>query len=170
MGSVLSDHGITVDLPAGWEGRIMLRQPGTIGSRAAPPGAAQRTQGAPTGDRTNPVVHLANFALPAERGDFGSGAVDLMGFANLLVVLFEYGAESVGTALFANRRPRQLTPAQFRADALQHALPGQAGSQHFFTESGRAFCLYVVLGARRNATSLTRLANQTLAATTITPR
>ena len=170
MGTVLSDHGITVDLPAGWEGRIMVRQPGAAPPANALPGPAQRARGATAGDRPNPVVHLANFALPAERGDFGSGAVDLMGFSNLLVVLFEYGPESVGTALFAGTRPRRLSPAQFRADALQHALPGQAGYQHFFTESGRAFCLYVVLGARRNATQLTHLANQTLAATTIAPR
>lgn len=169
MGSVLSDQGITVDLPPGWEGRIMVRQPQTV------PRAQQQAPGSPPppgppADQPNPVVHLGNFALPADRGDFGSGAVDLMGFGNLLVVLFEYGAESVGTPLFANPRPRNLQPGQFHRDTLQRAIPGQAGFQQFFTESGRAFCLYVVLGAQRNARHLAGLANHTLDATTIAPR
>ena len=58
----------------------------------------------------------------------------------------------------------------FSANALQRAIPGQAGCQRFFTESGRAFCLFVVLGAQRNATRLVPLGNQVLTATTIEAR
>ena len=175
MGSVLSDHGITVDLPQGWEGRIMLRQgPQAPTAALREPGstagqAAGGLRGWP-GEQPNPVVHLANFALPADRGDFGSGAVDLMGFNNLLVVLFEHGSVAVGKALFAKPRPTVLRADHFSPNALQRVLPGQGGFQHFFTENGRAFCLYVVLGSMRNATTLTGMATQTLRATSIARR
>jgi hypothetical protein len=173
MGSVLSDQGITVDLPEGWEGRIMVRQappPSTADLRApgtTGPVAGQRGW---AGELPRPIAHLANFALPADRGDFGSGAVDLMGFDNLLVVLFEHGPEAVGTALFDQARPAELHADQFDRNALQRAIPGQAGFQHFFTEQRRAFCLYVVLGSQRNATALAALATQTLRATSIAAR
>ena len=92
-------------------------------------------------------MHLANFALPEQRGDFGSGAVDVMRSGDVLVVLFEYGPESIGQALFRRRGvPRNLRPDMFSGSALQRTVPGQAGTQIFFTEADRAFCLYVVLG------------------------
>ena len=85
----LSGHGITTDLPAGWEGRIT--------KRVTPTG---RADGRGTlGEVPGPVVHLANFALPEQRGDFGSGAVDLMGSGHVLLTLFEYGPDSGGRAL-----------------------------------------------------------------------
>ena len=49
--------------------------------------------------------------------------------------------------MFARRgMPTDLTPGMFRRSALQRTVPGQAGCQVFFTENGRAFCAYVVLG------------------------
>jgi hypothetical protein len=33
---------------------------------------------------------------------------------------------------------------------LQRTIAGQSGVQRFFTEAGRAFCLYVVVGAHVN--------------------
>ena len=113
-------------------------------------------------------MHLANFPLPEQRGDFGSGAVDLMGTGHLLIVLFEYGPESVGQALFRRQgMPDRLRPAMFSGSALQRTIPGQAGAQVFFTEAERAFCLYVVLGRHREATKLVPLANRALSATRI---
>lgn len=175
MGTVLDDQGITVDLPQGWEGRIMVRAappPGAPGLHA--PGAPGRGpvvggQGWP-GEQTNPVVHLANFALPADRGDFGSGAVDIMGVSNLLMVLFEFNKESAGTPLFANTRPAAVAPGDFDKNTLQHAIPGQVGYQRFFTEARRAFSLYIVLGSQVDAPALAAMANQTLHATSIAPR
>lgn len=163
----LQAHGIETDLPPGWEGRIALR---------TPPGAGARTAGETTptgtlGEIPNPVVHLANFALPEQRGDFGSGAVDVMGDDNVLVVLFEYGPESVGKALFKTRGvPTNLTPAMFSGSALQRTLPNQAGVQVFFTVENRAFCCYAVLGRQSNASRVLPQANTTLAATRIAPR
>jgi hypothetical protein len=157
----LQAHGIETDLPPGWEGRIGVR---------TTPSEATRSLGT-VGEIPNPIVHLANFALPEDRGDFGSGAVDLMGESNVLVVLFEYGPECVGTALFERQGlPKDLTPNMFSASALQRTLPGQAGCQIFFTENDRAFCCYTVLGRQANATRVLPQANATLSATRILPR
>lgn len=122
-------------------------------------------------ERPNPVVHLANFALPEQRGDFGSGAVDVMTEDDVLIVLFEYGPECVGTALFRRRGiPVDLRPAMFSSSALQRTRAGQAGCQVFFTEQGRAFCCYTVLGRQSSAARVLPQANATLAATRIAPR
>jgi len=140
-------HGIRAELPNGWEGRISRRQPGTMtGRRGAAAGGAELAED------TGPVLHMGNFALPEARGDFGSGAVDLMGTGHLLVVLVEYGPDSVGTALFptVSSVPR-LTGRMFSSQALQRVQRGQAGAQRFFTLNGRAFCLYVVVGDQREA-------------------
>lgn len=119
----------------------------------------------------NPVMHLGNFALPPDRGDFGSGAVDVMTAQHALIVLLEYGPECVGTALFRPRGlPEALRPADFSPNALQRQLPRQAGHQRFFTEAGRAFCLFVVLGAQANAPTLCAKTNAVLRATTIGAR
>ena len=160
----LAAHDIETDLPAGWEGRITRR--------AEPPAIAAgvAARGAP-GERTHPVVHLANFALPEHRGDYGSGAVDVMTGQDILIVLFEFGPEAVGQPLFARRGlPRTLAPARFSPNALQRTRPGQVGRQIFFTEHDRAFSLYVVLGSRGAVTVLAPKADRVLRATTIGPR
>lgn len=125
----LAHLGLVVDIPAGWDGRIYRRTP------------------AASGEMTHPVLHAANFALPEERGDFGSGAVELMTPAHAFVSLLEYDAESASTPLFARPGfPLRLSADAFAPNQLQRALPGQAGVQRFFSERGRAFCLYVVVG------------------------
>jgi hypothetical protein len=58
----------------------------------------------------------------------------------------------------------------FAANALQRRLPGQLGCQRFFTERGRPFCLYVVLGSRRHANALLREVCTVLDRVTIGPR
>lgn len=158
----LSAFGITTDLPAGWEGRITKR---------VTPGQHEvaRTRGTP-GEVPNPVVHLANFALPEQRGDFGSGAVELMGAGHLFITLFEYGPESVGQALFAARGIPTLRASMFNPAALQRAVAGQAGCQRWFTAASRAFCAYVVLGRHTEAPALVPHANVVLRATRISPR
>jgi hypothetical protein len=173
----LSAFGITTVLPPGWEGRITRRAAPvarahasvTAGGGAADPSPRTTAKGTP-GEIPAPVVHLANFALPEQRGDFGSGAVDLMGRGHIFVCLFEYGPESVGQALFSHRGIPRLTPAHFRANGLQRSIRGQAGCQRWFTEAGRAFCLYTVLGAHSEATRLVPQVNGLLGATRIVAR
>ncbi len=128
----LTRSGIAVEVPDDWEGSIsggdfQLQSDGAV---------------EPT------VMHLASFPLPPERGSFGTGAVELMNGTDVFMTLFEYGPESAGTPLFeAEGIPRQLAAREFDRNALQRAMPGQSGLQRFFTQNGRAFCLYVVLGS-----------------------
>jgi len=83
----------------------------------------------------------------AERGDFGSNVVEDLGPDDAFVALVEFGPECAGTPLYARQGlPRRLRSRAFNRRALQRTLEGQAGQQLFFTEAGRAFCLYVVLG------------------------
>lgn len=157
-------HGIRAELPSGWEGRITRRRAGSAtGTRRGTTTTAA--------EDTGPVLHMANFALPEDRGDFGSGAVDVMGTGHLLVVVVEYGADSVGTALFPEvpRVPR-LTARMFSPQGLQRIQRGQAGAQRFFTLNGRAFCLYSVVGDQRDATPLARSANDVTAQIAVAAR
>ena len=149
----LASQGLAVDLPAGWDGRI--------GRRLSP---------SATGIARHTVMHLANFALPEERGDFGSGAVDIMGPGGVIVVLFEHDPLSAGTALFrAEGIPRRLRPEQFGRNQLQRAMRGQVGAQFFGHEHGRAFCLYVVLGSSRLRRPLAALADGVQASLEVSP-
>jgi hypothetical protein len=153
--------GVTIGLPRGWEGEIFNRAPELGG----------RSLGGPANDSevARNVIHLANFALPAERGDFGSGAVELMNSGAVLVILFEHGPESVDTPLFARSGVPQLTAEEFHPQQMQRTLSGQSGRQIFFNVSGRTFCLYVVLGAHRQREILVPLVNEVLTSLVIDP-
>lgn len=139
--TTLAAHGISLQLPPTWEGSVTVAQPLDVDAVVS----RRLATGRPPALR--PTAHVANFALPGDRGDFGSGAVDQMTADHTFIALLEYGAVEAGSALFARRGiPRQLDPAAFDAKALQRTLPGQCGYQVFATEAARAFCLYVVLG------------------------
>ncbi len=153
-------YGIDANLPRGWEGAL----------RNAP--AAPATLGeAQTLTVTNtPVFHAGTFPLPVDRGDFGSGAVEIMREGDTFVALLEYDPEEVGSPLFeAQGLPRRLDPRRFSGRSLQRVLPGQAGYQAFFTEGGRPFCLYVVLGSEEDKLVQVRRVEQMLASIRIEP-
>ncbi|GAC1361792.1 MAG: hypothetical protein NVSMB32_01260 [Actinomycetota bacterium] len=148
----LSRFGLTVGLPPGWEGAIFQR-----------PAAA--------GEQTFPVLHVASFPLPGGRGDFGSLAVEAMRAADVFLALLEDDPASAETPMFAGRKlPRTLAPGDFSPTILQRERPGQAGTQTFFAESGRAFCLYAVLGSVRLQRLLVPRINTTLSTLRIDPR
>lgn len=146
--AALVAHGIELDLPHGWHGRVRRRETVAVQSRVAmAPG------GAPA--RPPVVAHAASFPLPRGIGDFGGGAVEQMTGADLFVALVEFDADSVGTSLFSRvGLPRSLRATDFGPQALQRPLPGQGGAQYFCVEAGRPLCLYVVLGSfhRRSRT------------------
>jgi hypothetical protein len=149
--ATIQAHGITARLPRGFEGRIFVR-----------PSVGQGV--------SYPVAHFATFPLPVDVGDFGSGAVNLMGPSDVFATLFEYGPESVGTVLFARQgRPTSLTPSDFRRTVLRRALGNQVGTQWFFTEAGRPFSFYAVLGSQQTGPALVPLVNQLLASLTVSP-
>ncbi len=159
----IEGHGIAVELPDGWEGSIDRRPQEARAS-------ASSADVEPTlVDTEHPITHLANFPLPNERGDYGSGAVEQMTSIDVLVCLLEHGPEDVGTPLFSNEGIPTLTPAQFDPSSMQRTIEGMSGTQAFFTENGRAFCLYAVLGSHRDRRALVPIINDLLATLVIAP-
>ena len=160
--TALVDGGISVELPDGWDGQIRAAGQGRHEPR--PAGAAEP---APASDAR--VLHAASFALPPDRGDYGSGAVEQMGGSDVLVCLLEHEPEAAGTALFARQGIPRLEPSMFSPQTMQRALPGMAGTQHFFHVAGRAFCLYVVVGSWRTRTPLVHTADRVASSIQIHP-
>lgn len=147
----LASKGIEAYLPRGWEGRIFQR-----------PSSA--------GAQSYPVAQFATFALPPDVADFGGGVPATMAPTDVFAVLFEYGPESLGTALFARQNmPRALGPDDFHPYTLKRGVGGQSGTQWFFTEQRRPFTLYVVLGSHAMRASLVPKVNLLLGQITLHP-
>lgn len=148
--SVLSSEGISVVLPPGWDGEI--------GHESTMEDGSVR----------NVVAHFASFPLPASRGDFGGGAVDLMGPGDAFIALFDYGRQSAGTVLFsAEGAPASIEAGHFDRSVLQKPLPLQSGVQRFFTAGGRALCLYIVVGSHIDRAEVLPAINSFLSTLTI---
>jgi len=126
----LAAHGIALELPTGWDGRIWTRTGG------------------------GPVLHAANVALPVTDGDFATRATGMLPADGVVVVLVDYGPDEAGTPLFANAAPGRIDPAELSPSTLLQRRPGQRGLQRFFTTAGRAMCLYVVVGSAAHASDL----------------
>lgn len=128
-------HGLSVDVPLGWEARIVR-----------PPESA-------------PYLHVASFALTADSGQFGAGVTATMRPDGAFAALVEYVVDRhvvPERGLFASRRwqPR-LRVGEFSHHQLQVARPGHLGAQRFFTKARRPFCLYAVIApARRRPAQL----------------
>ncbi len=127
----LAAHGLALELPDGWDGRIYRLKDGA------------------------PILHAASFGLPASDGDFGSGATALMPEGGAFLALKEYEPDArlaPGEGLFAASAPRApIDPGHFHPRSLQVGRSGQAGMQHFFTAAERPFCLYAVISTLRSA-------------------
>jgi hypothetical protein len=133
--SELSGSGISVEVPAGWEGRIYAKH--ERGPR--PTGTLEQSP--------NAVLHVASFPLPPGTGDYGGGAVEQMTNTDLLVILLEHGRQSAGSPLFAAAGVPRITIDDVSTTCLQRLIDGQGGAQKFFRVDERAFCLYVVFGS-----------------------
>jgi hypothetical protein len=142
----LQAHGIAMDLPSGWDARIWLREGG------------------------GPVVHAANVALPTTDGDFATAATSTLPRDGVVVVLVEYEPEESGAPLFAASPPGSIDPSELSPATLLHRRPGQRGLQRFFTASGRALCLYVVVGSAAHAGDLATAVSGVLATLRVTGR
>jgi len=154
----LDAPGIALDLPPGWEASVHKRD-------ETPAGEVRRMSLSETAPdaTTHPVLHAGSFPLPPDRGDYGSGAVDVMSERDVLVTLVEFHPDAATTPLFATAGPpRALTSDDFGAQSLQRVLAGQSGCQRFFSAGGRAFCLYVVLGSHARRHLLVPVVNQVL--------
>lgn len=126
----LGAHGLSIELPGGWEGRIFRR------------GAA------------GPVLHAASFALHEHDGDFGAAATGRMRDGDRFLAVVEYRPDErlrPGQGLFESGGPPQrIHPLDFSARQLQVTRAGQLGWQRFFTASGRACCAYAVIRPGRH--------------------
>lgn len=176
----LAGRGISVELPERWEARLYRRPRPADGdvrelvAHAALGPLPSRITMSPVaygwaGDRPNAILHMANFPLPAQRGDFGTGAVELMGERHGFVALVEYDGEEAHRPLFRAVGVPRVQLTDFAANALQRRLPRQLGMQRFFTEQDRPFCLYVVLGSATHARALVAEVNGALARVRIEP-
>lgn len=144
--SLLRASGISVELPPGWDGGIA--EPTVLAD-----GAVRRS-----------VTHLASFPLPERRGDYGGGAVELMAWTDILIVLLEFDPGATAQPLFSTEGlPHPLRPSDFGRDTLQRRVEGQGGCQAFFQSAGRAFCLYVVVGSHVDRADLLPTINDVLA-------
>jgi hypothetical protein len=148
----LTGAGITVNLPSGWEGSIAP-------SETLPDGAVRHS-----------VTHVANFALPAQRGDYGGGAVEVMHPGDVLIILLEFDQASISQPLFARKGlPAPLRASDFSRETLQRSIVGQGGCQYFFQQTGRAFCLYIVVGSHLDRVDVLPVVNQILGSIEIAP-
>jgi hypothetical protein len=163
--SEITAHGLTVDVPAGWEGRVYRRaEAGQLQADNVAGGPA------PAGELTFPVVHVASVPIPNDAADYGSDVVETLGPTDAYIVLKEFEPSVEAQPLFERvGMPRVLTGEDFDPSALQRQLAGQAGRQIFFNESGRAFCLYVVLGAYNRRNDVVAAVNAVLAGIRIDP-
>ena len=137
----VSGHGLSIEVPHGWEARI-----------------ARRPQSAP-------FLHIASFALRPDSGEFGAAVTERMGADAVFAALVEYRVDSQitpGAGLFASSWRPRLRAGDFGRARLQVMRPGHLGSQRFFTQSGRPFCLYAVILPVRKRPE--RLAAELLAA------
>ncbi len=181
----IEGHGIVCDLPSGFEGEIyaLTLGPGETparGVQALAPTAARATGDEPApepeapagsvapmaataGPTTPPVLHVATFPLPPERGDYGNGAVDHMGTEDIFIALCEFDEEASRSVLYAAEGLPTLTAADFDTSTLHRSFPNHSGCQRFFHVGTRAFCLYVVLGSHNFRDPLVRRVNELVA-------
>jgi hypothetical protein len=155
--SRLAAHGVSVDVPAGWEAELSTQpDPATLDPAVEP------------SSESLVVLHIANFSLPVERGDYGSGAVETMDSNGIFVTLVEFDGASATSSLFADEGvPVSLAADDFAPDQLNVAVAGQAGLQQFFHVVLRAFCLYAVIGSYSRRRVLVAELNRVLAGLSI---
>lgn len=150
-------YGLRCQPPGGW--RLAIERKATVGA-AVPQGVSPQLRGRaperiePNGEVMRPILHACTIDMPTNRGDFGSGVVDLLDSEDVFISLVEFGSEVADQGLFADQGVPRLAPSQFDPNRLQRPLPGRSASQHFFSVGGRAFCLFTVIGShsRRMAT------------------
>ena len=62
-----------------------------------------------------------------------------------------------------------FSEADFSPMVLRRGIPGQSGTQWFFTESGRPFSFYAVLGSHAQRPALVPHVNTLLSSLTLSP-
>jgi hypothetical protein len=148
----LASHGIAIDVLPGWEGRIFVPD-------LAPPAI------------NLPILHLTDVVLTQERSSYAPELAARAGGSGTLVALLEFDHALANVGLYERKGLHlPLTRERFHHRALQFPSRVQEGHQRFFSEGGRAFCLYVVLGTGRGVDTRLAQVNRALASLHIRPR
>lgn len=165
----VNGYGLSVALPAGWEGRIF-------------------THAGDEDSDNRPTLHMGSFALPIDEGDFGSQVIAGMAATGTFMSLVEYTPDCYlpevdlttdlaavnldpSTSAFSDIGLPILKPADFAPEAvLAETFPLAAtAAQYPFSASGRPFVLYVVVGNEANLASSVAQANSVLDKLVISP-
>lgn len=131
IGSELTGFGLTVTLPDGWNGVVYQRDPLV------------------QDEIRRPVMQASTLDVTLDQGDFGGGLVENLGSFDVFLTLLEIDPGNE-LALANPGFVRTLAPEAFAGNRLRRLILGQGGYEGFFTESSRAFCLYVVVGSIDN--------------------
>jgi hypothetical protein len=114
-------------------------------------------------------MHAGSFPLPEDRGDYGSGAVEIMRPNDVFLALLEFPPDSVTTPMFAaDGLSLPLLASEFDPQRMQRNIPGQSGMQRFFQVDGRAFCLYAVIGSHTRRAVLAPVATDAVRSLLVT--
>jgi hypothetical protein len=149
--TTLASHGISIDIPRGWEGRFFVPD--------VPPPAVNL-----------PVLHLTDAILTPQRSSFAPELAARAGGTGVLVALLEFEHTLADEGLYAPQGlGLPLGRERFDPRALQVPSMVQEGHQRFFSSHGRAFCLYVVLGTAGGLEARLRTVNDALATLRIRP-
>ena len=150
----LSDHGLSIEVPAGWEARLSVPK-------------------VPRPAINLPVLHMADYRLThARQSSYAVETAAAMGkrSGGIVVSLVEFGHELADVGLYAPQGAPTLRPRDLDARALQIPRRDQAGVQRFFSVSGRAFSLYVVASLDRATERRLTAVNGSLASLQVDPR
>jgi hypothetical protein len=149
---ILKGHGLSIEVPTRWEGQIFLPS-------------------LPAPAVNLPILHLTDATLSMQRSTYAPELAARAGPSGALVALVEFEDRLADRGLYATQGLRlPLRRDRFDPRALQLPNPSQEGHQRFFSQGGRAFCLYVVLGTGPGADGRLRIVNRALATLKITAR
>jgi hypothetical protein len=136
----IARYGVSVTVPARWQGRIYAR-PGGL-----------------------PILHEANFRLPPNDDDLGTKASMRMGARGIFIVLLESGTK---TGFRQARLPIRVRRSDF-LPRFKGAPPSHAFAQRRFITRNRSFSVWVQFGERKPSNAMLRRANIVLGTLRIT--
>jgi hypothetical protein len=122
MSVSLTGHGISVELPDSWDGRI---------TRSAESGA---------------TLHAGSYSLPPYDGGWAGAAVRALPSGGSFLALIEQDPAFAGRGAYApDRLPVSLDLSVFGPGVMPNPRPGCWGFQFPCTVSGRSWVLWIVV-------------------------
>lgn len=175
---LIQGHGVSLDLPTGWEGEIYTQTD-----------VDEPVSGLP-------VLHASDFPLPADHrdADFGQAVIPTIQSNGKFFSLVEFWPDVVAQRNVINPSssgsyaspilrpsgykfqpvgiPATVAGAAYRASKTIGDLPPSnvpVASQKLFNASGRMFCLYRVIGSAANAEIKAQRINDVVASLEVEP-